>query len=51
MPFGLWLTRYGTLLGSGAGEAPEELILRDPALLAFAGLWAALFVCGAYVAG
>ncbi len=31
-----------------AGEAPEELILRDPALLALGALWMALFVGGVY---
>jgi decaprenyl-phosphate phosphoribosyltransferase len=48
MPFALWLGRYATMLSSGAGEAPEELILRDPALLALATLWTILFVTGLY---
>jgi decaprenyl-phosphate phosphoribosyltransferase len=47
-PFALWLGRYARMLGSGAGEAPEELILRDPALLALAMLWTILFVTGLY---
>jgi decaprenyl-phosphate phosphoribosyltransferase len=49
-PFMLWLGRYGMLLGAGAGEAPEELILRDPALLALGALWLMLFLGGVYVA-
>jgi decaprenyl-phosphate phosphoribosyltransferase len=48
VPLALWLGRYAVMLGSGAGEAPEELILGDPALLAIAGAWAALFVGGVY---
>jgi decaprenyl-phosphate phosphoribosyltransferase len=50
MPFALWLGRYAMMLGSGAGEAPEELILRDPVLLALGGLWGILFVTGLYAA-
>jgi decaprenyl-phosphate phosphoribosyltransferase len=48
MPFAAWLGRYAMMLGSGAGEAPEELILRDPVLLALGGLWGVLFVTGLY---
>ena len=33
-PMLLWLARYSTLVGAGAGQAPEELILRDRTLLA-----------------
>ena len=47
-PFLLWLARYATLIGSGAGEAPEELILRDRTLLALSGAWAILFLVGVY---
>ena len=50
LPFILWLARYGTLLGTGAGEAPEELILRDRALLACGAAWVLLFMGGVYVA-
>jgi decaprenyl-phosphate phosphoribosyltransferase len=50
-PFLLWLLRYATLLGRGAGQAPEALILRDPVLLALSVSWAAVFLCGVYVAG
>ena len=48
LPFVLWLARYGSLLEGGAGEAPEELIVGDRALLALSLLWAALFVGGVY---
>ena len=44
----LRLARYGSLLEAGAGEAPEELIVGDRALLALSLLWAALFVGGVY---
>lgn len=46
VPFALWLGRYTTLLGSGAGEIPEELILRDPPLLLIGAAWAILFLAG-----
>jgi decaprenyl-phosphate phosphoribosyltransferase len=48
-PFLLWLARYSTVIGDGAGEAPEELVLRDRALLALSGAWIALFLGGVYV--
>jgi decaprenyl-phosphate phosphoribosyltransferase len=47
-PFLLWLARYATLVGAGAGQAPEELILRDRTLLALSLAWALLFVGGVY---
>jgi decaprenyl-phosphate phosphoribosyltransferase len=48
LPFMMWLGRYAIMLGRGAGEAPEELALRDPGLLALTLLWALLFVSGIY---
>jgi decaprenyl-phosphate phosphoribosyltransferase len=48
-PFLLWLARYAALVGAGAGQAPEELILRDRTLLALGLAWAALFLGGVYV--
>jgi decaprenyl-phosphate phosphoribosyltransferase len=45
-PFVLWLGRYTMLLGTGAGEAPEEVILRDPSLLLIGAAWAILFLTG-----
>ena len=47
-PFLLWLARYATLVGAGAGQAPEELILRDRTLLALSVAWALLFIGGVY---
>jgi hypothetical protein len=41
--------RYRMLLGRGAGQAPEELILRDRVLLALSVAWALLFLGGVYV--
>ena len=48
-PFLLWLGRYAILIGAGAGQAPEELILRDRALLALTVAWSFLFLSGVYV--
>lgn len=47
--FVLWLARYAVLLARGAGQAPEELILRDRVLLALSVAWTILFLCGVYV--
>jgi decaprenyl-phosphate phosphoribosyltransferase len=49
-PFLFWLARYVTLINAGAGEAPEELILRDRTLLALGVLWTVLFLAGVYAA-
>lgn len=49
LPLVLWLARYATLIGSGAGQAPEELILRDRLLLALGVAWGVLFLGGVYV--
>jgi decaprenyl-phosphate phosphoribosyltransferase len=49
VPFLLWLGRYTALIGAGAGQAPEELILRDRTLLALSVAWALLFLGGVYV--
>jgi decaprenyl-phosphate phosphoribosyltransferase len=48
IPFGLWLGRYGALVRSGAGEAPEELVLHDGGLMSVGLLWALCFVAGVY---
>ena len=48
-PFLLWLGRYASLIRAGAGQAPEELILRDRALLALSVAWCFLFLGGVYV--
>ncbi|MBA3806852.1 MAG: decaprenyl-phosphate phosphoribosyltransferase [Solirubrobacterales bacterium] len=47
-PLVLWLGRYAKLIGAGAGQAPEELILRDRTLLALSLLWGLLFLGGVY---
>jgi decaprenyl-phosphate phosphoribosyltransferase len=49
VPFLLWLGRYAILIGAGAGQAPEEQILRDRTLLALTGAWCFLFLGGVYV--
>ena len=49
VPFLLWLARYAALIGAGAGQAPEELILRDRMLLALSVRWGLLFLGGVYV--
>jgi decaprenyl-phosphate phosphoribosyltransferase len=47
-PFVLWLARYAVLLGRGAGEAPEDLILRDRVLLALGVVWGFVFLASVY---
>jgi decaprenyl-phosphate phosphoribosyltransferase len=49
VPFVLWLTRYAALIDSGAGQAPEEVILRDRVLLALSVMWGVLYLGGVYV--
>ncbi len=49
VPLVLWLGRYSTLIGRGGGQAPEELILRDRALLVLGAAWGVLFLGGVYV--
>ena len=51
LPFLLWLVRYAVLIAAGAGQAPEELILRDRMLLALSVAWVGLFLAGVYVHG
>ena len=48
-PFLLWLGRYASLIRAGAGQAPEELILRDRTLLFLSVAWGVLFLSGVYV--
>ena len=50
LPFVAWLVRYRVTLDHGLGEAPEELVLRDPLLLVLGGIWLVLFIGGIYVA-
>lgn len=51
LPLALWLVRYSLLIGRGGGQAPEELILHDRALLALGVTWSVLFLGGVYVSG
>jgi decaprenyl-phosphate phosphoribosyltransferase len=48
VPFALWVGRYTAALGTGAGEAPEELILGDRVLLLAGAVWTILFLTGLY---
>jgi len=50
-PFVLWLARYAALLGRGAGEAPEDLILRDRVLLVLSLVWGLVFLASVYAGG
>lgn len=48
VPFALWIGRYSAVLRTGAGEAPEELILGDRVLLLAGAAWTILFLTGLY---
>ena len=48
VPVALGLARYGALVRAGGGEAPEELVLRDPGLRLAAVLWLVLFGLGVH---
>ncbi len=50
VPFVLGVLRYGLLLETGRGGAPEELVLQDRALQVLGALWLACFAAGVYVA-
>ena len=50
-PLLLWLARYASLIGRGAAQAPEELILGDRTLLILSGAWGLLFLGGVYGGG
>ena len=51
IPFALCLVRYGQLIRSGAGEAPEELLLSDRWLAAAGVVWLVVFALGVHAAG
>lgn len=51
IPFGLWLARYAGLVRAGAGETPEEIVLRDGGLMLLSVLWMLLFMAGIYGSG
>lgn len=48
VPFILCLVRYSMLLRAGEGEAPDELVFADRALLVLGVAWACLFMGGVY---
>jgi decaprenyl-phosphate phosphoribosyltransferase len=50
VPFTICLLRYGSLVGAGAGEAPEELILGDRTLALSAIAWLFLFALSVHAA-
>jgi decaprenyl-phosphate phosphoribosyltransferase len=50
-PLAGWLWRYTRHLETGAGEAPEELVLQDRVLLGCGLAWLVLFVAGTHVSG
>jgi decaprenyl-phosphate phosphoribosyltransferase len=49
VPFVASLGRYGLLLSRGGGDAPEEVILHDRAILSLGAVWTLLFFAGIYV--
>jgi len=51
IPFAACLARYGMLIGAGGGEAPEDLVLRDPPLLLAGAIWLVLFALGVHAVG
>jgi decaprenyl-phosphate phosphoribosyltransferase len=51
IPFAACLLRYGKLIGSGAGEAPEEMLLGDRWLIVAGAVWLVVFGLGVHAAG
>ena len=50
LPFAASLARYGLLLGRGAGEAPEELLLEDRMLQLLGLAWTVAFALSVHAA-
>jgi decaprenyl-phosphate phosphoribosyltransferase len=50
VPFVVAVLRYGLLLDTGHGGAPEDVVLRDRALQIAGVVWFVLFVVGVYTA-
>lgn len=46
VPFVLAIFRYALLVDAGRGETPEDLLLRDPSLLAFGLAWVVILGAG-----
>ncbi len=51
VPFAVCLLRYSVLVRAGAGETPEELVLRDRPLALAGAIWLVLFALGVHAAG
>ena len=49
IPFVLFMLQYALLVERGEGGAPEDLVLRDRALLVLGGAWAATFAAAVAV--
>lgn len=48
VPFVVGILRYAMLLEAGAGEAPEDVFLRDRILQLSGAIWVAIYVIGLY---
>jgi decaprenyl-phosphate phosphoribosyltransferase len=48
VPFAVAILRYGLLLDTGHGGAPEDVVLGDRALQVAGAVWFSLFVIGVY---
>jgi len=48
VPFVVGILRYAMLLESGAGEAPEDVFLRDRILQLAGAIWVVIYVIGLY---
>lgn len=51
VPLAICVLRYRALVRTGAGEAPEDLVLGDRLLLLAAGTWLVLFAVSVHAAG
>jgi decaprenyl-phosphate phosphoribosyltransferase len=51
IPFAACLLRYGALVRSGAGEAPEEVLLGDRWLIVAGAVWLVVFGLSVHAAG
>jgi decaprenyl-phosphate phosphoribosyltransferase len=51
LPFAVCMLRYGALVRTGGGEAPDELILRDRLLQVAALAWLLLFALSVHAVG
>jgi decaprenyl-phosphate phosphoribosyltransferase len=51
IPFAACIIRYGALISTGAGESPEDLLLRDRILQLAGAVWLVLFALGVHAAG